>query len=93
LLAQRDGPPLDGAFPPTAWPVGEPLDVTTSIDLPGDLAPGRYRLALGWYDLATGARLPMADDNRAARDHIVVDLAVQPAGTGGSTRRTDEPDR
>ncbi len=44
-----------------------------SIDLPGDLAPGSYRLSMGWYSSATGQRLAI-DDGTARGDRLMLQL-------------------
>ncbi|NOK60982.1 MAG: putative membrane protein [Chloroflexi bacterium AL-W] len=58
-LAQADGPPLSGhgdAGLTTRWIVGDPLHDERSIQLPRDLAPGRYTLLLGVYEPKPDAR-------------------------------------
>lgn len=60
-LAQTDRYPLDGATPPGNWLAGELRDEFV-VDL-SDLSPGRYRVAMGLYAPASGARLiPITDD-------------------------------
>jgi hypothetical protein len=90
LVAQRDGPPFDGPLPTSAWPVGVPLDVTTAVAVPSDLPPGEYRLAVGWYDPATGARLPVAveADVPQGRALVAADRIEIPVTVGGAT---DDP--
>ena len=46
--------------------------------IPGDAAPGRYRLMLSFYDPATGELLPVADGGVA---HEVASLEVKTPGT------------
>jgi hypothetical protein len=60
VVAQHDKPPLDGQFPTTRWQAGILFTDQHVIQLPADLAPGVYRIALGFYDAATGGRLPVA---------------------------------
>jgi len=65
LAAQWDGQPWGGAFPTGLWPAGQPIDLEVTLAVPpvepGDGGEGEvgrsYRLAVGWYDLATGRRL------------------------------------
>jgi 4-amino-4-deoxy-L-arabinose transferase-like glycosyltransferase len=57
--AQADGPPLQGLQPTTHWLAGETLPDRRALDLPVDLAPGRYRLVVGLYEPASGDRLPV----------------------------------
>ncbi|MGL4649694.1 MAG: hypothetical protein ACRC1H_09830, partial [Caldilineaceae bacterium] len=62
VVAQHDKQPEDGFFPTSAWTVGTgPVDDAFLLPLPSVLAPGAYRLVTGWYDAATGARLPTQD--------------------------------
>lgn len=54
-VAQTDVYPGGGALPPGNWLPGMRQDAIV-VDL-GELAPGTYALALGFYDPATGERL------------------------------------
>lgn len=58
-LAQRDGVPGEGTLPTTSWVAGEYLADDVGLAIPADLAPGTYRLVVGLFDPATGARLPV----------------------------------
>ncbi len=79
LVAQWDGQPLGGAFPTRLWPPGEALDLPVGLAVPADLPPGAYRLALGWYNLATGQRLPVREaGGQAAGDPYLIDLTIPP---------------
>lgn len=60
-LAQDDGPPLHGLQPMPHWREGELLPDRWSLELPGDLQPGQYRLEVGLYGLEDGDRLPIVD--------------------------------
>ncbi len=53
-VAQADRYPLNGALPPGNWLPGE-LSDTIMVNL-AELAPGRYRVAVGLYDPNTGIR-------------------------------------
>ncbi|MEW5957985.1 MAG: DUF2079 domain-containing protein [Chloroflexota bacterium] len=61
VAAQLDWTPQDrlGYLPTTAWQPGRTVVDRQSIPLPGDLAPGSYRLIVGWYYPLTGERLPL----------------------------------
>ncbi len=61
VIAQRDQAPLNGFFPTSRWPTGEPVTDRYDVQLPTALAPGAYRLVVGWYDGETGERLPTVD--------------------------------
>jgi hypothetical protein len=53
--------PLAGDQRPRPWIAAEPLMDQVALALPANLAPGRYRLIGGAFDLASGARLAQAD--------------------------------
>jgi hypothetical protein len=55
--AQADSIPRAGLYPTNLWVVGALVPDTHRLLLPADLAPGRYEIHLGLYDLASGARL------------------------------------
>lgn len=55
---QADGPTLDGAWPLTAWVMGAPFSERRRFNSVTTPLEGAYSLRLGWYDPATGARLP-----------------------------------
>lgn len=57
-VAGFDAPP---GFPTTFWQPGYTLIDARHLTLPADLPPGDYELWLGWYDLETLTRLPLAD--------------------------------
>ncbi len=57
-VAGFDAPP---GFPTSFWQPGYTLIDARRLALPADLPPGDYELWIGWYDLETLARLPLAD--------------------------------
>ncbi len=57
IVAQRDQIPAGGARPTTGWATGEVVTDSYGLRLPDDLAPGSYRLRIGWYDARTGERV------------------------------------
>ncbi len=63
LRAQRDQIPGAGATPTTTWVKDEYLVDVYAIPLPLDAPPGNYRIEIGMYDAATGARLTISDAN------------------------------
>ncbi len=82
LVAQHDGQPFDGALPTSAWPLNQPLDIAVvlqpSAGAIGDPPHGRLRLAIGWYDLATGVRLPVTGPPGSAdRDRFLLEVGGQ----------------
>jgi hypothetical protein len=56
-VAQKDQPPLNGAYPTSLWERGEIISDTLTLSLPSDLPPGPYHLVTGLYDFQTGQRL------------------------------------
>ena len=61
MIAQGDGYPLLGLFPPQRWLPGEQIHDVRYITLPGDLDDKGVTLVVGWYDTATGERLKAFD--------------------------------
>ncbi len=59
-LAQADVPLLGDSLPLAAWYPRRTYTWTHPLPLPADLPPGSYWLAVGLYDPATFARLPVA---------------------------------
>ncbi|MCB9103665.1 MAG: glycosyltransferase family 39 protein [Anaerolineales bacterium] len=60
VVAQVDQQPLAGAAPTTTWLPGEILTDTYTLPLSSDLPAGSYQLIAGFYNAATGERLPVA---------------------------------
>jgi hypothetical protein len=58
-VAQKDQPPLNGAYPTSLWDPGEIIADTINVSLSAPWPPGEYQLVVGLYNLATGARLPI----------------------------------
>ena len=79
LRAQHDQQPGRGAFPTTTWVQGEVLADAYRLELPADLAPGRYRLIVRMYDPATLAVLPAtgADGSRAGNALTLATVEVR----------------
>jgi hypothetical protein len=59
--AGHDGEPDGGAQLTSTWLSGAYVSDRHELELPPDLPPGVYRLAVGLYDTFTGVRLPLAD--------------------------------
>jgi len=60
-VAQRDQPPLNGAYPTSLWDPGEIIADEIIIRLPAELPEGEYQLVIGMYDFNTGQRLSVPD--------------------------------
>ena len=59
VQAQRDGQPVFGYLPTSAWPPGQIVADLHCLVLPLGLAPGSYTLRTGLYDPQSGDRLPL----------------------------------
>jgi hypothetical protein len=62
-VAQADGYPMAGMVPPRLWRSGLPFLDRRILLLPGEIEPGEYVLATGWYDRANGRRAEAVDAN------------------------------
>ncbi|MFP3897029.1 MAG: ArnT family glycosyltransferase, partial [Anaerolineales bacterium] len=71
LVAQSDTYPGDGQFPTTGWIAGEYITDRHTLPLPSDLPEGRYRLAVGLYDLNTKQRLKTVGEDQP-QDHVLL---------------------
>jgi hypothetical protein len=67
LLAQGDGPPLEGRWPASHWLPGVALDDVHTIELPEDLSAGTYHLLVGIYDPASKDRVRLPDGSDFVR--------------------------
>jgi hypothetical protein len=56
VVVQDDAVPRQWTYPTDWWERGEVVEDTIRLPV-NDVAPGDYRLYLGWYDPASGARL------------------------------------
>lgn len=72
IVTQQDQRPYHGTRPPYTWWTGEGLDDPYTLELPPDLTPGRYTMALGMYDPITQIRLPVTVD----ADHHLPDNRI-----------------
>jgi hypothetical protein len=57
IIAQKDQPPLKGAYPTSLWDPGEIIADEIMLSLPVELPNGQYQLVIGMYDFHTGQRL------------------------------------
>ena len=78
VAAQRDMRPVGGSAATSAWPAGHAIVDRIALALPDDLVPGAYRLVLGLYDPASGARLAITGgrDLPVEHDALVVGTVV-----------------
>jgi hypothetical protein len=68
IVTQADSRPLNGFVPTSYWAPRETMMDDYPIHLPTDAPAGEYRLLVGWYDLATMARLPMSQGGKEIGD-------------------------
>lgn len=59
IWGQVDRTPLDGTYPTSAWLPGEIVSDRYVVAWRDDAPEGEYRIAVGWYDLESGRRLPL----------------------------------
>jgi hypothetical protein len=71
-VVQGDSQPMHGFLPTSYWPPRQRIADSYTLTLPADAAPGEYRVLVGWYDLATLARLPMTQDGETIGDAYTV---------------------
>jgi hypothetical protein len=73
-VAQADSPPLANWYPTSIWAAGEQIRDPHVIRVPVSIVPGPYVLAVGFYDLDTGQRLPVhgADGERWPNDSVLL---------------------
>ncbi|HDQ74192.1 MAG TPA: hypothetical protein ENN19_19170, partial [Chloroflexi bacterium] len=77
LIAQGDGPPMNGDYPTTYWMPDDVLADPHIVPLANGL-PAGARLQVGLYRLGDGARLPVYDgtDERVPNDAIVLNVTA-----------------
>jgi len=69
LLAQCDGPPLDGIYPTSKWVVDDVLIHRVTLKVPSDAQPGKYDLLVGMYTYPDLSRLPVLLNGDSDRPH------------------------
>lgn len=74
LVAQADGYPLAGLLPPWLWQAGDLVHDVRHLVLPAEATGRPFRLVVGWYDPATGLRLPAQDLRGRPVDNDAVQL-------------------
>jgi hypothetical protein len=73
-VAQKDQPPLNGAYPTSLWDSGEIIADEIIIPLPDDLPEGMYQIVIGLYDFKTGQRLTVPE--HPANEVVLTGLAL-----------------
>ncbi len=78
LRGQQDNPPVFGTQPLPLWVTGDQVRDPYAFPVAADAPPGRYSIAVGLYDPATGARLPvMGPDGTPWGDRILLEDALR----------------
>jgi hypothetical protein len=70
LVTQHDGFPAADLIPTTIWLPGESVIDRHGIVLPTSVPPGRYEVAVGLYDPASGERLPVTLADGSTGDKV-----------------------
>jgi hypothetical protein len=71
-ISQDDYPPLSNLYPTYYWSEGETVPDPRVLPVPGDVAPGWYRLEVGLYGSRDEQRLPVMDDGGTVLGDFVV---------------------
>lgn len=72
IWGQKDNQPEEGFYPTSHWDLGEVVKDNYEVLVEADTPPGRYRLEIGLYLLATGERLPVLDEEGQPMDDRVL---------------------
>jgi len=72
LVAQHDSIPVLWTHPVERWTVGETVVDFHPLLLPPDAGTGPFTVQVGFYDPATGARIPVQAAEKTSNDAIVV---------------------
>ncbi len=72
LVATWDHVPGNARYPTSLWQAGEYIEDRAWVELGDDVSPGTYRVEMGFYDLATGERVPARVGSRTADGFLLV---------------------
>jgi 4-amino-4-deoxy-L-arabinose transferase-like glycosyltransferase len=67
---QQDHWPLNGRSKTSEWNAGENVRERFVVVLPQSLAKGKYKVMVGWFDIATGDRLPIVNPISTDKNHL-----------------------
>jgi len=74
LVSQDDYPPLKNLYPTYYWSEGQTVPDPRTLSIPGDVAPGWYRLEVGLYRSDDDQGLPVVDASGSeAGDSLILD--------------------
>jgi hypothetical protein len=71
LVAQHDAPPVGSFIPASTWFPGTVFRYPVTLELPGDLPAGNYRLLAGVYLWPSLERLPLLSDVPGAENNVI----------------------
>lgn len=69
-IAQINLPPASRRGPVSSWSVGETVIDRHLLQLPVDIAPGRYRVVAGLYDQRADRNLPVVSEDGTRQDSL-----------------------
>ena len=75
LRGQVDAWPVQGTWPTSQWTVEQTVDDPYRVTLAPDAPPGRYRVGVVVYLLATQTRLPLLDKMGTGMGQVIGDVA------------------
>jgi mannosyltransferase len=73
IVGQRDAEPVGGARPTTTWQEGEIIADNYGVLVLPATPPGEHQLEIGMYNLETGVRLPVLEEEEVLGDHILLE--------------------
>lgn len=77
VIGQRDAQPLNGDAPTDTWQNGEYLADSYVVQIPEDASKGTAALEIGFYDPASGQRLPVTEGTGSSTgDHLLIEGLV-----------------
>jgi len=80
---QVDRQPAGGAAPTTSWAPGQVIVDEIALPVAADAPAGTYHIAVGMYDAASGARLPVTDASGQSLPDDQAALPVEITVAGG----------
>jgi 4-amino-4-deoxy-L-arabinose transferase-like glycosyltransferase len=78
IVTQRITPPWQGRFPTRTWQPDTLVVDVNDIALPEGLAPGQYTIAVGMYDIDSGAQPPMSIDGQPVGRIPIATIQIEP---------------
>lgn len=70
IVSEIDTQPQGGPRFTTNWRIGEVIVDPYQLPIPSTTASGDYQIRIGFYDPATGTRLPILEPGRAEQDNL-----------------------